>query len=246
MAKQSGLGDNLYVGGVNLSGDVGSVESIHGGVATLDVTGIDKLAVERIGGLRDGGVDFTTYFNPAVGASHKTLGLLPNADTLVTYCRGTGQGSPAASCLAKQIGYDGTRADDGAFTFKVSAVADGFGLEWGQLLTPGLRTDTTATSPSTGLDTLASAAFGAQVYVHLTAFTGTSVTITVQDSADNATFATVTGLATSALTVPGFSRLTTVNTATVRRYLRVITTGTFTNAVFAVNVVKNSVAGQVF
>ena len=30
MAKQSGLGDNFYIGGYNLSGDVGSLGSISG------------------------------------------------------------------------------------------------------------------------------------------------------------------------------------------------------------------------
>lgn len=246
MAKQSGLLDNLIVGSVNLSGDVGSIEKVGGGIATLDVTGIDKAAVERIGGLRDGGIEFTSFFNPSAGASHKTLSALPSTDVLVSYLRGTVIGSPVASCLAKQVNYDGTRADDGGFTFKVAAQANAYGLEWGVQLTDGLRTDTAATSPATGLDTTASLSFGAQVYVHLTSFTGTSVTLTVQDSADNSAFTTVTGLATSALTTPGTVRLATSNTATIRRYVRVISSGTFSSAVFVVSLVKNPAAGQSF
>ena len=38
MAKQGGLGDRLFVGGYNLSGDIGSVQRIAGGPAALDVT----------------------------------------------------------------------------------------------------------------------------------------------------------------------------------------------------------------
>jgi hypothetical protein len=35
MAKQSGLGDNLYVAGYDLSGDIGSLETISGRLALL-------------------------------------------------------------------------------------------------------------------------------------------------------------------------------------------------------------------
>ena len=48
MAKTSGLGDNCYVGGYDLSGDIGSLGKISGSVATIDVTGINKSAFERI------------------------------------------------------------------------------------------------------------------------------------------------------------------------------------------------------
>lgn len=245
MAKQSGLGDALYVSGINLSGDTGSIERCAGGIAPIDVTGIDKSARERIGGLRDGGIDWTSYFNPAIGKSHPTLSALPRADALVTYCRGTSIGSPAASCVAKQINYDPKRGSDGSLTFAVAAQASAYGLEWGQLLTAGIRTDTTATN-GTGLDTTASLSFGAQAYLHVFGVTGTSVTVKIQDSADNSTYADVASLTFTAATGVTSERIAIGNTATVRRYLRVATTGTFTNAQFAVVVVKNETANQQF
>ena len=64
MAKQSGLGDNFYLHGYDVSGDLGSV-SVSGGPAALEVTGIDKSAFERIGGLRTGGMSWQAWFNPA-------------------------------------------------------------------------------------------------------------------------------------------------------------------------------------
>jgi hypothetical protein len=85
--------------------------------------------------------------------------------------------------------------------------------------------------------------------VHVFAFTGTSVTIKVQDSADNASFADIAGtsLTTIALTTaPQAVRISIPNTTTVRRYLAVATVGTFSNADFAVTVMKNPIAGQVF
>jgi hypothetical protein len=63
MAKTSGLGDNFYIGGYDLSGDVASIDKISGPVATLDSTGISKSANERLFGLRDASLQFTTLFN---------------------------------------------------------------------------------------------------------------------------------------------------------------------------------------
>lgn len=92
-------------------------------------------------------------------------------------------------------------------------------------------------------------AFGAQAYLQVTAFTGTDVTVHVQDSADGVTFADVTGLVFAATTgAQTWQRLATANTATLRRYVRAITTtsGGFTSATFGVVLVRNTVAGQVF
>jgi hypothetical protein len=242
MAKQSGLGDNLYVAGYDLSGDVGSLGRVGGGPAVLDVTGIDKSAYERIGGLRDGAIEYVAYFNPAAGQAHERLSLLPTADQIVTYCRGTSLGSPGACLVSKQINYDGTRGDDGAFTFAVQAQANGDGLEWGRLLTAGKRSDTTATNGSS-LDAGAASSDGLQAYLHVFAFTGTSVTVKLQSSSDDGvadTFADVSGGAFTAAS--GITSERIALTGSVERYLRVVTTGTFTAATFAVVVVRNQTA----
>lgn len=239
MAKQSGLGDNLYVAGFDLSGDIGSLSGISTPRGVTDVTGIDKSAFERRLLGRDGNLEFSSWFNPTAAAAHDRLGDLPTTDQILTYCRGTTLGNPAAAMVAKQINYDGTRAADGALSFAVAAQANGFGLEWGRQLTAGKRTDTTATN-GTGVDhTDVSTAFGWQAYLHVFAFTGTSVTVTIQDSADNVSFAGFTGSAFTAATGVTSQRLAGASDATVRRYLRVATTGTFSNAVFAVTFVRN-------
>lgn len=247
MAKQSGLGDNLYIEGYNLSGDIGSLEKISASRAVLDVTGIDKSAHERIHGIKDGEMEFTSFFNPSTDQAFEVLSDLPTTDVVCAYFRGTAIGNAAASCVAKQINYDGTRTDTGGFTFKTSVMGNSYGLEWGRQLTAGQRTDTSATSPATGLDTLASADFGLQAYLHVFSLTGTSCTVTLQDSADNSSFAAIgSGVAFSAAPAPGAQRIATSNTQTVRRYVRAITTGTFTECTFAVVLVKNEHAGVVF
>lgn len=308
MSKQNGLGSRFFVGGYDLSGDINAIDSVNGTMGPLPATDITQSAMARIVGLRDGSMGFTTYMNP--GGAHPVLAALPTADELMEF-RPPPQaiGNAVASLVAKQVGYDPNRGNDGSLLMKVAGQGNAFALEWGVQLTPGLRTDTTATN-GTGLDggagfttpsvpasttpvtntsslpatvvvsggtvsnvvvngvsvgtgdgtftvppgqaitltysvaptwtwTLQSA-FGAQAYLQVTGFTGTSVTVAVQDSADGTTYAAVTGLTFTAVTAaPNWQRLATAGNATIRRYLRVATTGTFSSATFAVAINRN-------
>jgi hypothetical protein len=247
VSKQSGLGNALYISGYNVSGDIQSAGNLGGGPAMLDSTDITQSANSRLPGLRDGRMEVTTFFNPglAANAAHSVLSVLPTTDVVTTYCCGTTVGAPAAAMVGKQINYDGTRGADGSFMFAVSAQANAFGLEWGVLGTAGIRTDTTATNGS-ALDNATSTAFGLQAYVHVFAVTGTSVTVKLQDSPDNTTFTDVVGGAFTAATGVTAQRIATSNAQTVARYLRVSTTGTFTNAQFAVVINRNPIAGVTF
>jgi len=242
MPKSSGLGDALFLDGFDLSGDVGAVGSIAGGPRPLDVTAIDKSARERLGGLRDGSLEFTSFFDVAALASHAALKTLPTTDRVVSYFRGTLLGGQAASLVGKQLNYDPSRNEDGSLTFKVNARANGFGLDWGRSLTAGKRTDSAPTNGASVDHTDVTTAFGWQAYLHVFAFAGTSVTVTLQDSADDAAWANLTGGAFTAATGQTSQRLEGGRTATVRRYLRAVTSGTFSNAVFAVVFARNLVA----
>jgi hypothetical protein len=251
MAKQSGLGDALYIAGFDASGDIQQLGRIGGGPALLNFTGINKSAYERKGGLRDGAFEMTTFFNSdtVTPATHQKLSALPRTDVILTYGRGTTLGDPAASLVGKQANYDPNRGDDGMLTFGVSAQANGYGIEWGRQLTAGMRTDTAATN-GTGIDTTASANFGGQAYLQVAAFTGTDVTVKIQDSADNVSFSDVAGLAFTQITgaAPLAERIAVANTTTIRRYVRAatVTTGGFTSLTFAVNFIKNEIAGVTF
>lgn len=170
LSKQSGLGDALFVGGYDLSGDTQSLGAIGGGPAVIDVTGINKSAYERIGGLRDGRLEWTSYFNDGSNQAHPVLKTLPTSDVHLMYCRGTTLGNAAASLVAKQINYDGNRGDDGAFTFALQAQSNGYGIEWGRQGTAGIRTDTTATNGSSISYT------GGDAYIQLPGSSGNTVT----------------------------------------------------------------------
>ncbi|MFI5524981.1 hypothetical protein [Streptomyces platensis] len=252
MGKQSGLGDNLYISGYDLSGDIGSLGNVGGGPAAQEVTGIDKSAPERVGGIRDGRLQMTSFFNPGTDRSHVRLKALPTTDVIAAYFRGTALGGASANIVAKQANYDGTRGDSGEFTFAIESQANGYGLEWGRSLTAGKRTDTTGTNgasvdfgPGSPPAFNGSGLFGLQAYLHVFAFTGTSVTVKLQESSDNGVgdpWADVVGGAFTAATGVTSQRIETARGQTVERYLRAVTTGTFTSAVFAVSVVRNDVA----
>lgn len=248
MTKQTGMGDNFYVGGYDLSGDVNSLSNISSPYEIDDVTAITQFANERVLLRRDGSMEFVTYMNIAAGQAHPVLSALPRTDVAVAYFRGTTLGNPAACMVAKQINYDGNRADSGALRFTTQAQANSYGLEWGKSLTAGKRTDTSATNGSS-IDTTGALNFGAQAYLQVFSFTGTDATVKIQDSADNSSFADVTGLSFTQITAaPTSERKATSNTATIRRYLRAVTvtTGGFSSLAFAVVINKNSVAGVTF
>jgi hypothetical protein len=239
--KLTGLGDNFYIGGYDLSGDVNSLGPVHGGPAALDFTGIKKSAYERQGGLRDGGMDFATFMNADTAAAHAALSPLPTADVIATYFNGTVVGNAAASCNGKQVNYDWNRGNDGSLMGAVSVTSDQFGLEWGTQLTAGLRTDATATT-GTAFDNLAAGSNGAQAYLQVTAFTGTDVTIKVRHCATSGgTYADL--IAFSAVTAAQTAQRGTA-TGTVNEFFKVVTStsGGFTSVSFAVMIVVNQTA----
>jgi hypothetical protein len=244
MTITSGLGENFMVDGYDLSGAVGEATRISGSQATLDVPVIAKKGMQRLPGLRDGGIDWKSWFDDTV--VHPPLKSLTDADKVATWFFGVALGARTASMTGKHIAYDPTRGQDGSLSLAASVVANKYGLEWGRNLT-GDGTDAIASQSSAGAltgvnDVAATTNFGLQVYVHLLSFTGTSITVKVQASDDNGSgdaYTDVTGAATAALTAIGAVRVETGPTAAAEKWLRVLTTGTFSAATFAVAVKRN-------
>jgi len=242
MAKSSGLGDKLLIAGRDLSNDTASISSMHGGPALLDVTGIDKSARERLGGQRDGGIEFATFLNDATGKQHLTLRGLPTTDVHAMYLRGQAIGSGAACLIGKQADYKATRPADGSMGFVIPMLANGYGIEMdGRQLTAGIRTDTGATNGTSDDELGAATAFGWSAYLQVTEFTGTDCTISIEDSANNSAFSAISGASFTQLAAgnpaPFYQRLQSSSaTAAVRRYVRVVTatTGGFTSVSFVV------------
>jgi hypothetical protein len=251
MAIRTGLDCFLLIDGIDLTDDHAAVDSISSPRGTFDKNGLRHRAYRRIYGKKDGMAEASVFFNPAAGAAHARLSTLPQTDREIMLGVAPELGA-AVSCLRyKQIGYDGSRGADGDLMFKFQAQGNALGIDHGKMLTAGLRTDTSATN-GTGVDQLVDTAatgsylFGLQAYLQVTAFTGTDCTIKLQQSSDNAVgdpYADVTGGGFTQITAaPGTQRIQTGLTQTVERYLRVVTSGTFTSITFAVMAHRNEAA----
>ena len=249
MAKTSGLGDLLFVDGYDLSGDVGAVQTMSAPSAALDVTAINKSAMERLHGLFDGMIEFNSFFNDAANQAFPRLKAKPAGNVIVSYFKDSAIGNMAANLVAKQNTFDWNRSPDGALIGSIQCQGNGFGLEYGGTggtlvakdgqLTAGKRTDTAATNGAS-LDSgiAGGTALGLAAVLHVFSFVGTSVTVTIQESSDDGAgdpYAAVVGGAFTAATGVTAQRIVTSLTLAVERYLRVVTSGTFSSAVFAVS-----------
>lgn len=243
MAKQGGLGQRLYWHGVNVSTDIQDVSDTGGGFTPLISTDITKFATAReIGGKRDARAGFNAFFNDATGAAHETLSALPTTDVVLTWLMSTALGAPAFSLNGKQIDYAPNRDAEGSFLLASSSQGNAYGGEWGNSLTLGTRTDAGATN-GTGVDFAAATDFGLTAYLHVEAFTGTDVTVKLQESSDNGVgdaWADVVGGGFAQITggAPTAQRIQTARDLTVERYLRAVTvtTGGFSDLQFFVAV----------
>lgn len=243
MAKQSGLGDQLFISGNDIGADINSIGSLSTPRGTLPSTGITKSANERLYGITDGNAEFVSYFNDAAGQVHAALKGLPRTDVHLMYLRGQGLGSEAFCMVGKQVDYNPQRGDDGSLLFTTSALGAAYGADWCDQLTTGKQTDASATN-STSLDLgTGSLAFGFQAYLQVFSLGSGTATVKIQESSDNGSgdaFTDITGGSFTAVTGSTFERIASSSeTLTVERYVRVVTTGTFTNLVFAVGFNRN-------
>lgn len=236
MAKQTGLGAGLFLNGLNLSGDTQSVD-IGKTAKSILQTGIDVFAPERAASQLDSELNWVSYFNPS--RAHTELKKPPTNDVVGLYVTKMASiGAHAAGFVGMKTTYGFTRGNDGALTAKVNIPQTTNWLDWGLMLTAGQRTDTTGTN-GTGVDFNnwgGGSAHGLQFYVQSVSVTGTSTTYKLQHSSDNGVgdpWADISG-ATQTFTAAATTRAGRVAvTGTIKRYLRLVTSGTFTNTVFA-------------
>ena len=251
MAKISGLGQKLYVGGRDLSGDAGAIDSAGSPTNLLDVTSIDRLALERIYGLRDGQISFTTFFNDATDAEHDALKGLPTADVLTLWLMSGTRGDACAALSAKQINYDLARTADGGLTFKVDmqSAAASF-LEYGVILVAKTTTHTSNGSDETGFDNGSAASDGAVGFLQHFADTSPSGTIEydIEDSSDttdgdDGSWGNLIAFTDVSTPWAAFAERKVVN-GEVLRWQRASTNGTYTNASFSMSL-RVRVSGDV-
>jgi hypothetical protein len=240
MSKRSGIGMGAAYAGYSFANDIGAL-SIGGGPALIEVTGIDKSGHERKGGLIDGHIDLDAFFNDAAAQMHAVASPQPSTDRQLMVFLASTIGAAAACMVGKQLDYAPTRNADGSLPIALPHPANGFGMEWCELLTAGYRTDTSATN-GTSLDGTAATTTGWAAYLQVVDVTGTNVVVTLEDSANNIAFAAVTGGAFTSVTADrSVERIEGAIGATLRRYVRAVTSGTFISATFIVAVIRRPI-----
>jgi len=236
MAKKGGLGQQIFVHGYDLSGDIAAINNASSPRELLEATALNASAHERLLGLSDGNLGVSSWFNDATEQEHAAYKGLPTTDRIVTWAFGATRGDVAACLVGKQINYDGTRGTDGSLSFTIDTQANGVSLDWCDTLTTGKETHGSAGN-STSRDDGAATSAGMVAYLEIADLDSGTATVTIQQSSDNGSgdaFATVLSFtAVAAAAAPAAERITV--SGAVERYLRITTTGTFSNLDFCVS-----------
>lgn len=148
MAKRSGLAQQFYIGGYDLSGDVSAINNASSPRGVAEVTALNKSAIERVLLLSDGQLEFATWFDNAALAAHAALSGLLTTDRGVMWAFGGSVGDVAGCLEAKQINYDWTRGADKSLAGVVACLGQGSELTWCVMLTSGQDTFASAGSGS--------------------------------------------------------------------------------------------------
>ena len=236
MAKKSGLGQQIFVHGYDLSGDISAINNASSPRELLDATALNASAHERLLGLSDGNLGVSSWFNDATEQEHAAYKGLPTTDRIVTWAFGATRGDVAACLVGKQINYDGSRGTDGSLAMTIDTQSNGVSLDWCDTLTTGKETHASAGN-STSRDDGAATSAGMVAYLEIADLDSGTATVTIQQSSDNGSsdaFATVLSFtAVAAAAAPTAERVTV--SGAVERYLRITTTGTFSNLDFCVS-----------
>jgi hypothetical protein len=235
MAKTSGLNVRIYAEGYDLNTDVNSLSGVGYSQELLDTTALATTARSRIIGTNDSALTVNGWFDNGTLLSHalwtSNSGKKPVADQEVIVALGTSIGDPTVCITAKQASYDISRAPASAIATTVEYIeSDGNGAEFGVLLTADKQTDGSATDTAS-VDNGASSAGGLSGFISAMSLASGSVTVKIQHStndsswSDLVSFTAITGQTAERISVTG----------TVNRYLRISTSGTFSNLVFVVS-----------
>jgi hypothetical protein len=236
MSKTHSKWTRVLFGGANLSGDSRSIGNIGLQYDTVEVQGFDAALKERLMGHADAMFGpYQALFNnrpaaigPVQPGSHVALN--GTGQPIVSAFFGLGAnpaiGNPAYSMETQQTSYTvaATTSDavviNADFTTRGNAVTK---AGWGRALAVGAGVDETTTLAS--VDNGAATTGGATAVLHITqsivAMTSNDWVITIEDSANNSTFATIGTFTAdgSAATAEAISIA-----GTIRQYVRAVLT----------------------
>lgn len=237
MAKVNGLGVRLYAGGIDLNADVSALQALGYDQQLLNVPNFEKSAMERLIGLADGKLTVNGWFNAAGAHAQWTVnsGKLPTADVVVLAGFGTALGDAMAGLVAKQASYEVNRQPGNAIATVCAFQANGYGIEFGALHTTGPKQTAASATTSSNVDNGAASSNGAAGYLEIISLGSGTPTVKIQHSVDGST--SWADLVTFTINAAGAAERVEAS-GTVRRYTRLVTTGTFTDLVIVAGLAR--------
>lgn len=231
MAYGHGKDSRIYVNGYNLGAFLQNI-GFPAVADTAEVSTFGDSAKEYIPGMKDatltadgmfGGAsgESDVILNTALGASGSLWSYFPQGDAL---------GAIGFGCECIHTAYDIPSTIGDAVKVNASAQVTG-GRERGKSH-HALTAETTDTNTAS-VDNAASSATGGVSYLHVTAFGGTDIQITIQHSSDDITFADLIVHTTVTAANSKERKTTAALTTTVNRYTRGEWDGDFTTCTFS-------------
>lgn len=141
MSKQSGLGHRFYAArtgangpAYNLSGDIGSIDTCDVPLATLDVTGIDKYAYERIAIQGDGKLAWTGFWNNAAGGGVAVAKPWMTHEVEAIWSMGSTEGVMGFAIVGLMTNFPISRPQNGSLTVKPMVESDAGDVDFGTIV----------------------------------------------------------------------------------------------------------------
>ena len=233
MAKSDPLQQYFWLHGYDLRQDIGVLSSMASRRAYREAPVIADAGMSRLPGLADGEMSFEVYFDDAAEKGLKALEGAPTTDVIALWIKGGAIGDTAWGLVSKQVSLGWTRGQDGSLTGTVQCIgAAGAAMEDMVSLSAGVTTAASAGSKAS-TDDGASSSAGAAAILELVDTDSGTPTVIIEDSPNDSSWSTLISFtAVAAGNEPTAERKTV--SGTVNRYLRITTTGTFSNADFAI------------
>ena len=231
MAKTSGLNTRIYVAGYDISGDASSLDGVGYTQGLMETTSLTVEATSRITALADGSLSVSVFFEAT--SEHAALlssSKLPTTDRNVLVPMGSAIGDGGISLVAKQANYDVSQGGNSApVTAKASFSASaGYAPEFGVMLTAHDDTHSSATS-NASVDNGGASTNGGAGQVQAFSLNSGTPTVKIEHSINNSSWADLIAFTASTAISSEYKTVS----GTVNRYIRVTTTGTFSNLKFA-------------
>lgn len=223
MALIHGSRGRVLWNGADMSGYLAAA-GMEVAIDNADTTTLQKGWHENVKGMAGATLPFEGFVDPA----QKTLlyDQLGTDGGVLTYCPGgdSAVGDRARLVAATSTSLGSANSTDGAVALAWEVVAQGY-VAFGDVLHP-LGEDTNTTTGSSKDDSAATST-GWTAHLHVTLVDGGSWVVKIEDSADNSSWADVSGGAFTAATGATGQRLASSSlTATLRRYVRCTATRT--------------------